>query len=117
MTVATDGASMYRSERNAYAARRYPGGFDEVNAGETFARHIEGAADDDVLELDHAGRSRIFNLGYYTWVEQQGISIDDFDRRRQQPFWRRIAESVPAWDQLIDDFNAEVGVAPARQVS
>src|SRR5690349_15544714 len=34
MTVATDSAEMYGSERQAYLARRYPDGFDEVNAGE-----------------------------------------------------------------------------------
>jgi len=117
MTVATDGAAMYRSELDSYATRRYPHGFDEVNAGETFARYIEGAADDDVLELDHNAKSRIFNLGYYTWVEQQGVSVDDFERRKKQEFWRDIVESVGAWDQLIDQFNAETGVAPMAQVS
>ena len=27
-------------------------------------------------------RNRIFNLGYFTWVEQQGVSLDDFEARR-----------------------------------
>ena len=34
-------------------------------------------------------RERIFNLGYYTWVEQQGISLDDFEARRDPAFWTR----------------------------
>src|SRR5437588_1437933 len=34
MTVATDSAAMYGSERQAYSAKHYPEGFDEVNAGE-----------------------------------------------------------------------------------
>ena len=29
-----------------------------------------------------ASGERIFNLGYFTWVEQQGIALADFDRRR-----------------------------------
>ena len=47
-----------------------------MNAGEIFSRHLEGIVDDHVLELTHVDRKRIFNLGYYTWVEQQGVMID-----------------------------------------
>jgi cysteine synthase A len=117
MTVATDSADMYASEREAYVSRRYPRGFDEVNAGEVFGRHLEGVTDDHLLELGHDDRKRIFNLGYYTWVEQQGVSLEDFEQRRHQRFWRGLVESIPTWDRLIDEFNAEVGVTFARQVS
>lgn len=109
MTVATDSAALYVSERQTYLARRYPDGFDDVNAGEIFGRHMEGIADDHVMELRHIDRSRIFNLGYYTWVEQQHISVEDFDRRRSQDFWHSLVDSIPAWDRLIQEFNAEVG--------
>jgi hypothetical protein len=109
MTVATDSAEMYGSERQAYLARRYPDGFDEVNAGEVFGRHLEGVADDHVLELTHTERKRIFNLGYYTWVEQQGVPVEEFDRRRDQAFWRALVASVPAFDRMIEEMNEEVG--------
>jgi len=109
MTVATDSAAMYGSEREAYRARKYPDGFDEVNAGEIFGRHLEGIADDRVLELTHVDRNRIFNLGYYTWVEQQGVSVEDFDSRRKQEFWQSLVDTIPAWDRQIEDFNAEIG--------
>jgi cysteine synthase len=109
MTVATDSAALYGSESDRYAARCYPDGFDEVNAGEVFARHLQGVADDLVLELRHIDRKRIFNLGYYTWVEQQGVSVEEFDRRRSQDFWRNLVDGIPAWDRLIQKFNAEVG--------
>jgi cysteine synthase len=109
MTVATDSAPLYDSERQAYLARRYPDGFDDVNAGEIFGRHMEGIADDHVMELRHVDRKRIFNLGYYTWVEQQGIAVEDFDRRKSQDFWNSLVDSIPAWDRLIQEFNAEVG--------
>jgi hypothetical protein len=109
MTVATDSSALYDSERQAYLARRYPGGFDEVNAGEIFGHHLEGIADDHVMELGHSDRKRVFNLGYYTWVEQQGVAVEDFDRRKDQDFWRSLVNSIPAWDRLIQDFNAEAG--------
>jgi hypothetical protein len=63
-----------------------------------------------VLELRHVDRKRIFNLGYYTWVEQQGVTVDAFDRRRHQCFWRDLGNSVAGWDALISDFNCEVGL-------
>jgi len=108
MTVATDSAALYGSEVERFLARRYPAGFDEVNAGEVYSRHMEGLADDGVMELRHVNRKRIFNLGYYTWVEQQGISVDDFDRRKNQSFWRGLVANIPSWDLLIQQFNAEV---------
>jgi cysteine synthase len=114
MTVATDSALLYASERQSFLARRYGDGFDEVNAGEVFSRHLEGTADDHVLELTHFDRKRIFNLGYFTWVEQQGVTLDDFEQRKDQRFWRALVDSIPVWDRLIEDFNAEVGAVRAR---
>jgi hypothetical protein len=113
MTVATDSAAMYGSERDAYRVRRYPNGFDDVDAGELFGLYLGGIMDDHLLDLTYGERKRIFNLGYYTWVEQQGVSVEDFDRRRSQDFWRGLVETIPAWDRLIDGFNAEVGGANA----
>jgi cysteine synthase len=114
MTVATDSAALYASERRNFMMRRYPDGLDEVNAGEIFSRHLEGIVDDHVLELTHLDRKRIFNLGYYTWVEQQGVSVSDFDRRRDQRFWRELVDSIPVWDRWIEQFNLEVGVGRAH---
>jgi hypothetical protein len=109
MTVATDSAALYASEAEKFAARKYADGFDELGAGEVFSRHMAGVEDDHVLELRHLDRKRIFNLGYYTWVEQQGISLEDFDSRKSQEFWNSLVGSIPAWDHLITEFNAEVG--------
>ena len=92
------------------AARRFAGGCDEVAAGEVFARHLLGIDTDHVLELSHRDRRRIFNLGYFTWVEQQGVALEDFERRLDQRFWRRLHEVLPVWDGLIEDFNRRTGV-------
>jgi hypothetical protein len=116
MTVATDGAAMYATERRSYEERRYPDGFDEINAGEVTGRYLDAIADDHVLELSHGERTRIFNLGYYTWVEQQGVSLEDFDRRKDQRFWQGLVETIPEWDRLIDEFNEEVGHVAGRRV-
>ncbi|MDP6573889.1 MAG: pyridoxal-phosphate dependent enzyme [Rhodospirillales bacterium] len=110
VTVATDGAGMYVSESDKTVAAHFPGGFDAVAAGETFAQHLLGTDGDHVLELTHADRERIFNLGYYTWVEQQGVALEDFDARRDQRFWKGLRDLMPEWDGMIDDFNRRTGV-------
>ena len=33
--------------------------------------------------MTQAERKRIFNLGYYTWVEQRDIALEDFDAREK----------------------------------
>ena len=114
MTVATDGAELYAQRAAArIAARRYPRGFDEVNAGEIFGRCTRRRRRTITCSSwRHVDRTRIFNLGYYTWVEQQGVSGRRFRlARKDQRFWRGLVDSIPAWDRLIDEFNAEVGVS------
>jgi len=111
ITVATDDASMYGSEREKAIARDFGGAFDGISAGETAGRHLLGAATDRLLEMSFVDRNRIFNLGYFTWVEQQGVSVREFDARRDQSFWRGLREMLPVWDRLIDEFNGRTGVA------
>lgn len=112
ITVATDGAELYASERALHLARK-GGRFDQVDAGEAFGQHLLGGDADHVLELDHRARQRVFNLGYYTWVEQQGIAVEDFDRRRHQSFWKGLRGGLGAFDELIDRMNRDAGVALA----
>ena len=113
ITIATDGAALYDSERAAYLKRCYPNGFDEVHAGEAFGRHLQAITNDHLIELTHVDRRRVFNLGYYTWVEQQGVSVADFDRRRDPAFWTQIQAAIPAWDRLIEKFNDDSGAVCA----
>ena len=75
-----------------------------------FGEHVLGATDDHLLECADNDRRRIFNLGYFTWVEQQGVSLEDFEARREQTFWRSLLELVPAWDDLIEELNGRAGV-------
>jgi cysteine synthase len=72
---------------------------------------VLGAGSDHLLELSGADRRRIFNLGYFTWVEQQGIPHDDFIARRRPEFWTGLREWLAVWDGQIDEFNAQTGVA------
>ena len=31
-------------------------------------------------------KKRIFNLGYFTWVEQQGVSLEEFEKEKIKNF-------------------------------
>lgn len=109
-TVATDGAEMYVSEWPRLTAKLFGGRFDELTAAETFGRGVLGAATDHFLETTTRDRERIFNLGYYTWVEQQGVTVSEFTARRSQAFWHGLLGRLDAWDALIAEFNARTGV-------
>jgi len=113
VTIATDGAALYDSEREIALSRYFPDGFDELAAAEVFGEHLLGTTTDHFLELGRVERERIFNLGYFTWVEQQGVSVEDFQARRDPGFWAGVREVVPAWDDLIGDVNARTGVLEA----
>ena len=110
VTVATDGAEMYGSEREAMQAGRYAAGFGADEAAAAVDEHLAGADGSHVEVLDEIGRNRIFNLGYFTWVEQQGVDLDDFEARRDQDFWQDLHGLAPVWDVMIDEFNARTGV-------
>ncbi|MDR1709903.1 MAG: pyridoxal-phosphate dependent enzyme [Candidatus Accumulibacter sp.] len=109
LTVATDGAAMYASEIEKTLARRFAGRFDAVNAGEVWGESLAATTTDRVLELTQAERRRVFNLGYFTWVEQQGVSVEEFKARERQSFWDGLLDLVPAWDAMIAEFNARTG--------
>jgi hypothetical protein len=112
VTVSTDSAQMYSGELPRILGRDFPGGFDAVSAAETFGQHVLGAAADWLQELSERDRERIFNLGYFTWVEQRGVSVEAFAARRDPGFWRGLRGLIPTWDELIDEFNARVRVGP-----
>jgi cysteine synthase A len=111
VTVATDGAALYRTEVDKVVARDFPGGFGTAAAAETFGQYMLGCGTDDMLELGREDRERIFNLGYYTWVEQQGISIEAFQERRRPEFWADLRGLPAAWDERIGEFNARARAA------
>ena len=106
LTVATDGAELYGTEKEKALELRPGGGFDPATAAEFYGRYILGTATDHLLETNFRDRERIFNLGYYTWVEQQGVDNEDFEARRNQVFWDGLMSNVPKWDAMIEEFNS-----------
>ncbi len=110
VTVATDSAAMYVTEAQKTVDSKFGGKFDLINAGEVFGRSLAGMSIDHLEELDQHGKDRIFNLGYFTWVEQQGVEFKDFVARRNQSYWTKMRELLPAWDEMITNLNKATGV-------
>ncbi len=108
VTIATDGGAMYPSERAKTIAGRFGGEFSAVDAAEVFGEHLAHVTTESMIECTERDRNRIFNLGYYTWVEQQGTPFALFEARRHQDFWRGLRRYLGTWDDMITDFNARV---------
>jgi cysteine synthase len=109
VTVATDGAALYDSERAKTVASRFGGEVSPVEVARVVGEHLVGADVDHVLQCNDQDRNRVFNLGYYTWVEQQGTPLEVFEARRSQQFWQELRPLLGIWDELITDFNARTG--------
>ena len=105
ITVATDGADLYLTELEK-TKKEFQGMYDEISCAEIYGQFLRGITTDHTLELNQKEKERIFNLGYYTWVEQQGIDLNDFEKRRDQKFWLDHYNHILSLDDRIEEFNA-----------
>ena len=110
VTVATDGSELYNSERQDYSERHYPSGFGPADAAAVHGRHLAAVDTSHTLEMTEVEKNRVFNLGYFTWVEQQGTEFSDFEARRDQAFWNSMRNMMNELDERIVEFNARTGL-------
>ncbi len=108
ITVATDGGALYPSERAKLLATRYRGEYSHTDAAEAFGQHLGHVSTEHMIDMTEADRRRVFQLGYYTWVEQQGTPFEMFEQRRSQDFWRGLRRYVGVWDEMIENMNARI---------
>ena len=105
ITVATDGADLYMTELDK-TKKDFKGIYDEVACSEIYGQYLKGVSTDHMIELNHKDKERIFNLGYYTWVEQQGIPLEEFEKRRDQSFWNEHYDYMLSLDERVEAFNS-----------
>lgn len=107
--VATDSMDLYRSRLRELEEAE--GSFGEVEAAVAYHRYLQGQSTDHLLELSYQDRKRVHNLKYYTWVEQQGRSYEEIQAQwYDDDYWTSIPAMVDEIDQLIEAFNARVGL-------
>lgn len=109
MTLATDSSRLYLAALDEIGHRYYAQGSDPKKIPDEILTLIGGRDDRQILLLNDRERRRIFNLGYYTWVEQQNITLADFDARKNQEFWHEAGNCGRQWDHLITAFNHDAG--------
>ncbi len=66
----------------------------------------------NLLELNYHDRKRIHNLKYFTWVEQQGRQVKEFDAQWYDypDYCTRAQNQVLAIDEAITAFNQQTGL-------
>jgi hypothetical protein len=110
LTVLTDSMELYNSR--IHEMHMEHGQYTEADAAADFARYLHGQSTDNLLELSYIDRRRVHNLKYYTWVEQQGKTYQEIQEQWYQPdYWTSIQDQVEEIDELIVEFNKEVGLS------
>ena len=110
LTVLTDSMELYRSR--LHEMQQESGEYTENNAAADFARYLHGQSTDNLLELRYSDRRRVHNLKYYTWVEQQGKTYEEIQAQWYQPdYWTGVQRQADQIDELIVEFNKEVGLS------
>jgi hypothetical protein len=102
---------MYRSRLKELTGSK--GAYDRDSVIRDFEGPLASQGIDFFKELDYYDRKAIHNLKYYTWVEQQGKTYEELQELWDPEFWQRMhQEEVGYFDQLIEEFNREVGLLP-----
>jgi cysteine synthase A len=106
----TDTMDLYQTR--VEELRRSFGLHTETDGAGDYHRHLTGQLTDHMLELRCPERKRIHNLKYFTWVEQQGESVQTLDRQWYDypDFWEGIHSQCSEIDSLIGHFNSRSGV-------
>ena len=86
--------------------------YSAFEAEKDHALHMLGLKTDSMLELTYTERKRVHNLKYYTWVEQQGMNVEDLNAQwyDTKGTWDAVHAQAKDLDALIDAFNDEVGI-------
>lgn len=109
-TVLTDSADMYKSRIEEL--NTIHGEYNLKEAEIDHKLHILNLKTDSLIELTYADRKRVHNLKYYTWVEQQGRTVEELNDLwyNVEGTWDAVHKQCEQLDELINEFNEEVGL-------
>ena len=109
MTVATDSLELYGSRLNEL--REEYGDYTELHAAVDFEKCLVEQNIDWMKELSYWDKKRMHNLKYFTWIEQQGKTVEELDAQWfDDNYWSDQFHSYEKWDELILDFNEKTGL-------
>jgi cysteine synthase A len=104
VTVGTDGMDRYDSVMQAM--RRDYGVVDEVEAVARVRSLFYGLKTDWIFDGTANNRRRWHNLKYYTWVEQQGKTVQELDAQRDPAWWEAEQRRVAETDAQLKEYRA-----------
>lgn len=103
-TIATDSAQMYLSRIKELKIEK--GDYNQIQAAKDFETCLLNQKIDNLKELSFQDKKAIHNLKYFTWVEQQGKSIEDINQLwHDDEIWFKLFNQAKKWDGLIEEFN------------
>jgi cysteine synthase len=103
VTVCTDAFDRYPSVMDMLTVQE--GVMDEALATARMSQIFHGAGLDWIQEGTRHNRDRWHNLKYYTWVEQQGKTVEELDAQKRQDWWLDHQEKVAEIDRLIQAYR------------
>lgn len=113
-TVATDSMEMYQSR--LLEEKENQGEFTEHHADVVFQRDLMGLKTDHMIEMTYQEKRRMHNLKYFTWIEQQGKTLEELNAQwYDENYWTSKFHTVDEWDQKIMEFNERTGVLKEYQ--
>ncbi|MDD5089370.1 MAG: pyridoxal-phosphate dependent enzyme [Candidatus Wallbacteria bacterium] len=108
-TVCTDSMEMYGSRMKEL--KQIEPKYGKPEASRDYHRHLMGIKTDHMLEMSYNDRKRLHNLKYYTWVEQQGKTVEELNAQwYDEGYWEGIHSQTGAVDRLIEEFNKATGL-------
>jgi len=107
-TPLTDSMELYGSRMEEYKEKY--GTFDAGSAERVYARYIKGIGIDNMRELNYYDQKSIHNFKYFTWVEQQGKTVEELNALWEPDFWTETFDQADEWDKLIVEFNERTGL-------
>jgi hypothetical protein len=88
------------------------GKYSAIEAAKDHTASLLHQGFDNYKELTHYERKAIHNLRYFTWVEQQGKTVEQLDAQWNPEYWQKLLEDeVVEFDKLINEFNTMVARA------
>ena len=109
VTVATDSMEMYQSR--IAEARENIGEYTATNAAVDYTGRLLEIGTDNLLETSYNDRKRMHNLKYFTWIEQQGKTVDELNAQwYDDNYWSSQYSKVDEWDKKIIEFNKKTGL-------
>ncbi len=105
----TDSAEMYTSRLGELTEQQ--GAYDRDQAMRDHARWLQGNTPDYLRELNYHDRKALHNFKYFTWVEQQGRSVEELRQLWDRDFWTETFNVTDHWDKRINEFNERISQA------